>query len=63
MQTVKKHMDSAYLWLSKIPVTGEAVDCMAMARQELREAFKLLSSEKPDIEVNRDGRPDNRDAA
>lgn len=51
MQTVKKHVDSAYLWLSKIPVSGESVDYMAMARQELREAFKALPDEKRDEEV------------
>ena len=25
---VKEHMDKAYSWLSKIPVSGEAVDAM-----------------------------------
>lgn len=55
MNPVKKHLDSAYLWLSKIPVTGEAVDMMAMARQELREAFKALPDEKSDTEVENDG--------
>lgn len=54
MNKVKKHLDNAYLWLSKIPVSGEAVDAMAMARQELREAFKLLPDEKKD-EVKQDG--------
>lgn len=54
MDTVKKHLDNAYLWLSKIPVTGEAVDYMAMARQELREAFKTLA-EKPGTEVKDNG--------
>ena len=49
---VKEHMDKAYAWLSKIPVTGEAVDALAMARQELRAAFKLLPEEK---EVKNDG--------
>lgn len=55
MDTVKKHLDSAYLWLSKIPVTGEAVDYMAMARQELREAFKALPDDKPNTEVKNNG--------
>lgn len=49
---VKEHMDKAYAWLSKIPVSGAAVDAMAMARQELRVAFKLLPEEK---EVKKDG--------
>lgn len=55
MNNVKKHLDNAYLWLSKIPVSGEAVDAMAMARQELREAFKALPDDKPDAEVKKDG--------
>jgi hypothetical protein len=55
MNTVKKHMDNAFLWLSKIPVTGEAVDYMAMARQELREAFKALPDEKTSTEVKDNG--------
>lgn len=51
MNPAKKHMDSAYHWLSKIPVSGESVDYMAMARQELREAFKAMPDEKRDEEV------------
>ena len=54
-EKIRKHMDTAFLWLSKIPVTGEAVDYMAMARQELREAFKALPDEKTDTEVKNDG--------
>lgn len=52
---VKKHLDNAYLWLSKIRVSGEDVDAMAMARQELREAFKLVPTEKKVDEVKKDG--------
>jgi hypothetical protein len=52
---VKKHLDSAYYWLSKIPVTGESVDWMAMARQELRAAFQELPDNKPTDEVKQDG--------
>lgn len=55
MNPVKKHMDNAFLWLSKIPVTGESVDYMAMARQELREAFKTLADEKSDSEAKHHG--------
>ena len=51
----KKHLDNAFLWLSKIPVTGESVDWMAMARQELREAFRALPDENPEKEVKQDG--------
>jgi hypothetical protein len=51
----KKHLDNAFLWLSKIPVTGESVDWMAMARQELREAFRALPDDNPEKEVKQDG--------
>lgn len=50
-EKLKKHLDAAYLWLSKIPVSGEAVDAMAMARQELRTAWAILK----DSEVKKDG--------
>ena len=55
MDKVKKHLDSAYYWLSKIPVTGESVDWMAMARQELREAFRALPDDESEKEVKQDG--------
>ena len=50
-EKLKKHLDAAYSWLSKIPVTGESVDAMAMARQELRTVWAILN----DDEVNKDG--------
>lgn len=56
MNPAKKHMDNAFRWLSKIPVTDESVDYMAMARQELREAFKALPDDKPNMEVEKDAK-------
>ena len=50
MNELKNHLDQAYMWLSKIPVSGEAVDAMAMARQELREAFRLANEQKEETE-------------
>lgn len=50
-EKLKKHLDAAYIWLSKIPVSGEAVDAMAMARQELRAVCAILK----DSEVKKDG--------
>lgn len=54
MNELKKRLEQAYAWLSKIPVSGEAVDAMAMARQELRVAFKLAEGyvEKKEDENN-----------
>ena len=54
-ETAKEHMDNAFRWLSKIPVRDESVDYMAMARQELREAFKALPDDKPYAEVKNNG--------
>ena len=50
-EKLKKHLNAAYLWLSKIPVSGAAVDAMAMARQELRAVYAILN----DGEVKKDG--------
>lgn len=35
---IKEHLDKAFYWLDKIPVSGAFVDIMAMARSELRAA-------------------------
>ena len=43
---VKKLMDSAYKLLSTVPVTGDAVERMAAARQQLRQAYQLLDAEE-----------------
>ena len=50
-EKLKKHLDAAYIWLSKVPVSGAAADAMAMARQELRTAWAILN----DDEVKKDG--------
>lgn len=43
MEAIKQHLDNAYTTLSKIPVSGEAVDLMAFVRQELRAAYKIAN--------------------
>jgi hypothetical protein len=55
MNKAKQHLDNAFRWLSKIPVKEESVDYMAMARQELREAFRALPDDEPEKEVKQDG--------
>lgn len=42
---VIKHIDDAFLLISGLAVSGESVDVVFMAKQELREAYKLLSEE------------------
>lgn len=38
MSSILEHVDAAYTWLSKVTVSGDSVDYLAMARQELRAA-------------------------
>ena len=48
MEELKNKMLSAYRWLDQVSVIGASVDYMAMARQELRAAIKLLDKESSD---------------
>lgn len=42
---IKEHLEKAFYWLDKIPVSGAFVDIMAMARSELR-AMQAMCEEK-----------------
>lgn len=42
MDDIKKRIEAAYAWLNRLAVTGESVDYLAVARQELRAAYELL---------------------
>ena len=42
---IKKLLENAYNLISTVPVTGDGVERMAVARQNLREAFKLMEEE------------------
>lgn len=44
MKEIRQHIDKAYGYLSKIPVNGDFVEPMALARQELREAYALAEA-------------------
>lgn len=37
---VFEHMDAAYKWLMQLNVSGDSVDFLAMAKQELRAAYQ-----------------------
>lgn len=53
MTQASAHIDAAYKHLSRVLVSGDGVDLLALARQELRMAYKLaLEAEK---EVGDDG--------
>lgn len=58
MKDIIKHLDNAYLWISRISVNGENVDYLAMARQEMRTAFQKLQEidkKSQDEKVSADG--------
>lgn len=44
MKEIRQKIDKAYGYLSKIPVNGDFVEPMALARQELREAYVLAEA-------------------
>ena len=46
MNKALEHIDAAYAWLSTVPVSGEGVDFLAMARQELRAARQAAAEEQ-----------------
>ena len=41
---IKKLMESTYNLISTLPVSGDAVERMAAARQQLRQAYQLLEA-------------------
>lgn len=54
MNKALEHIDAAYAWLSKVQVSAENVDFLAMARQELRYA-KSCTAADTDIKEVDDG--------
>ena len=44
MKEIRQHIDKAYGYMAKIPVNGDFVEPMALARQELREAYALAEA-------------------
>ena len=53
---VGQQIAKAFYWLDKIPVSGAAVDVMAMARSELRKAQAMCQEEATENEeVQTDG--------
>ena len=46
MDEVKKKLDNISRWLDMVTVSGQSVDFLAMARQELRAAYAALEERK-----------------
>ena len=54
MKEIRQHIDKAYGYLSKIPVNGDFVEPMALARQELREAYALAEAREKEQDEERE---------
>ena len=54
MKEIRQHIDKAYGYLSKIPVNGDFVEPMALARQELREAYALAEALEKEQDKEKD---------
>ena len=50
MDEILKELDEAYKAISSIPVAGDAVDAMAVARAHLRKAYTELKQIKSEEE-------------
>lgn len=50
MDEILKELDEAYKAISSIPVAGDAVDAMAVARAHLRKAYTELNQIKSEEE-------------
>lgn len=49
---IKKSLDKVFSLISTIPVSGDNVEIMCLAKQELKTIYKeLLSAEKDDVQV------------
>jgi hypothetical protein len=49
---IKKSLDKVFSLISTIPVSGDNVEVMCLAKQELKTIYKELSSaEKDDVQV------------
>ena len=46
MSELQKEINEAFIIISSIPVTGNNVDSMAMARKHLRRAYQIAEENK-----------------
>lgn len=54
MKEIRQHIEKAYGYLSKVPVNGDFVEPMALARQELREAYALAEAREKEQDKEQD---------
>ena len=55
MDELMKELDSVYKTVSSIPVTGDAVDAMAVVRAKLRKIYAELDKAKEEVTADGDG--------
>lgn len=55
MDEIMKELDVVYKTVSSIPVTGNAVDAMAVVRAKLRKIYAELDKEKEEVTADGDG--------
>ena len=54
MEEIMKELDSVYKTVSSIPVTGDAVDAMAVVRAKLRKIYAELEKTKEEVDTEGD---------
>ena len=54
MKEIRQHIEKAYGYLAKIPVNGDFVEPMALARQELRDAYTLAEDREKEQDKEQD---------
>ena len=55
MDEIMKELDVVYKTVSSIPVTGDAVDAMAVVRAKLRKIYAELDNAKEEVTADGDG--------
>ena len=55
MDEIMKELDSVYKTVSSIPVTGDAVDAIAVVRAKLRKIYAELEKTKEEVDATGDG--------
>lgn len=54
IERLKKHLERVYANVSKLKVSGDAVDIVYEIREELREAYRLAGKVERDASARRD---------
>ena len=55
MEEIMKYLEAAFKATSAIPVTGDAVDAMAVVRAKLRKIYAELDKVKEEVTADGDG--------